>query len=72
MSDASGRIELSVAGMPATAVAHCGFYRVEISQKDGGKERIPVRFNSETMLGLEIAEGDKKRVEGFVFDVTSK
>lgn len=72
VSDSTGRVELAVSGVPVTALAHCGFYRVEISQKDGEKEMIPTKFNRDTVLGEEIAEGDKKRLEGYVFDVSAR
>jgi hypothetical protein len=72
VSDASGRVGLSVVGMPVTGLAHCGFYRVEISKKAGDKEMIAAKFNRETALGEEITEGDKRRVEGLVFDVSGK
>ena len=72
ISDSTGRVELAVAGAPATGLAHCGFYRIEISRKDGDQETIPARFNRDTVLGEEITEGDKKRVEGFVFDVSAR
>lgn len=72
VSDSTGRVELAVAGVPVAALAQCGFYRVEISQKDGDREMIPAKFNSDTKLGVEITEGDKTRVEGFVFDVAGR
>jgi hypothetical protein len=72
VSDSTGRVELSVPGVPVSALAYCGFYRVEISKKEGGKETIAARYNRESVLGEEITEGDKSRVEGLVFDVSAQ
>jgi hypothetical protein len=71
-SDSTGRVELAVDGVPLTALAYCGFYRVEISRIEGNKELIPAKFNRNTVLGKEITEEDKSRVEGFVFDVSGR
>jgi hypothetical protein len=72
MSDSTGRVELAVEGVPIAALAYCGFYRVEISRKEGSKELIPAKFNRNTVLGKEITEDDKSRVEGFIFDVAAQ
>jgi len=70
VSDNTGRVELAVSGVPLKGLAHCGFFRVEISKKEGDKELIPAKFNRETVLGEEINEGDNQRKVGFVFDVS--
>lgn len=35
-----------------------GLYRVKVSKMQGGKETIPARYNSETILGQQIAKDD--------------
>ena len=72
VSDSTGRVELAVAGMPLRGLANCGFFRVEISLKQGDQETIPASFNRDTVLGVEIHEGDKQRQEGFVFEVAER
>ncbi len=47
-------------GAPMTAegqssgVMQCGYYRVELSLPQGGKETIPAKFNSKTTLGADV------------------
>lgn len=72
VSDRSGRVAIQVDGVPISGLATCGFYRVEISRVEAGQETVPAKFNRETTLGVEITEGDKRRVEGFVFDVSGR
>jgi len=51
---------------------NCAFYRVEISKKSGDKETIPARYNTETTLGAEVAQGTRALMEGLHFDLKSK
>jgi hypothetical protein len=32
-----------------------GYYRIEVSKKDGGQEQVPARYNTQTTLGHEVA-----------------
>jgi hypothetical protein len=72
VSDNTGRVELAVVGVPLKGLAHCGFFRVEISKKEGDKELISAKFNRDTVLGEEINENDNQRKVGFVFDVSGE
>jgi hypothetical protein len=38
--------------------AHFGLYKVRISKLENGKETIPARYNSETILGQEVSYDD--------------
>src|SRR5262245_57863893 len=53
VSDITGDVELKIAGSTLPGIA-CGFYRIEVSIKNGGKETLPARFNSQTTLGVEV------------------
>jgi len=53
VSDIRGDVELRVAGSTLPGVG-CGFYRIEVSLKSGDRETLPVRFNSQTTLGVEV------------------
>jgi hypothetical protein len=37
---------------------HLGLYKVRISKMDNGKETIPIRYNTETILGQEVSYDD--------------
>lgn len=50
-----------------------GYYRVEISKQQGGKELIPARYNSATILGQEVARDDPAILSNRVrFNLRSK
>ena len=48
----------------------CGLYRVEISKLVGGKETIPAIYNTDTILGQEVAMGAVGMREGLLFNLT--
>jgi hypothetical protein len=43
-----------------------GFYKVTISKKDGDKELVPSKYNSETILGQQVAPDDPGVASGKV------
>ncbi len=52
-----GDVIIAVEGLSPPGIT-VGFYRVRVSKKDGsGKELLPAKFNSETVLGQELALG---------------
>jgi hypothetical protein len=54
VADDRGQVTLQIEDQPVPGVA-LGFYRIEVSYKDAeGKETIPARYNSETILGHEV------------------
>jgi hypothetical protein len=53
VTDAGGNVVFQVEGLDVRGVAW-GFYRIEVSKKKGDQETIPRRYNSETILGVEI------------------
>ncbi len=54
-TDASGSAVLQVEGLEQGVVPY-GHYRIEVSRQGaGGKELIPARYNTQTILGREVA-----------------
>ena len=70
-TDPRGKAVMSAAGSPPErlGVIFCGFYRVEISKKEGGAETIPAKYNTQTTLGQEVAQDADGIFEGIVFDL---
>jgi hypothetical protein len=55
VSDSHGMARLQEAGADLPGVP-CGLYRVEVSKKDaGGRELVPARYNTRSVLGQEVA-----------------
>ena len=54
-TDESGRAMMSAAEASHPG-AYVGLYKVRISKMEGGKETLPARYNTESNLGLEVAE----------------
>lgn len=52
-SEPDGTLELKTEGYDLPGVP-CGFYRVEVSKSEGGRELVPAKYRSPTTLGLEI------------------
>ena len=47
-----------------------GIYRVEISKERDGKQQLPAKYNTDTILGLEVAAGARRLGQGMVtFDL---
>jgi hypothetical protein len=68
VTDARGSAAMSIPDLFPPGVA-CGLYRVEISKLADGEETIPAEYNSQTTLGVEVAE-DAGAGEGMVqFDL---
>ena len=68
VTDNRGSVTLQVAGHDLPGVP-CGFYRVTVSKKDGaGKETLPERYNTKTVLGREVGPDLQ---EGLRFELTS-
>ena len=65
-TDSFGSAILNIEGADGM---HCGFFRVEIT-KSGTK--IPPRYNTETILGQEIAQDAVGITEGLRFELKSK
>jgi hypothetical protein len=55
VSDARGTASLRTAGAEVPGVA-CGLFRIEVSKQNAaGQETLPARYNTRTVLGLEVA-----------------
>jgi predicted small lipoprotein YifL len=65
-TDAQGTTIFRTEGLDLPGAAW-GLYRVEVSKKNGDKESIPRRYNTETVLGLEIGPDFKGQ---FTFNLT--
>jgi hypothetical protein len=53
VTDKTGRAIVQVQGAALPGVP-LGFYRIEVSKKQGDRETIPAQYNSRTTLGVEI------------------
>ena len=50
-----------------------GLYRIRVSKKAGGKETVPAKYNTETILGQEVSPDDPAVAAQRVrFEITSK
>jgi hypothetical protein len=50
-----------------------GFYRVRISKKDGDRETLPAKYNTESILGQQVAGDDPAMIrQDLRFDLKSK
>lgn len=50
-----------------------GFYRVRISKKNGGQETLPAKYNTESILGQQVAGDDPAMIrQDLRFDLKSK
>jgi hypothetical protein len=68
-SDATGNVNLVIEGQSEVGV-QAGFYRVQVSALDGsGKETLPARFNTDTVLGWEISSISLRRGVGIKIDL---
>jgi hypothetical protein len=54
VTDDKGEARFQIAGAPQSG-CHLGIYRVRISKTIDGKEVVPVRYNTDTQLGLEVS-----------------
>ncbi len=68
-TDKYGRAVLTAPEAKPPGVA-CGLYRVEISKEVGGGETIPAIYNTETILGQEVAMGAAGMEAGVFFNLT--
>jgi hypothetical protein len=72
VSDAQGWVRMQTEGAVVPGVA-CGLYRVEASKKDAdGEEAIPASYNTQTVLGVEVAPDTQARRGVLVFALRSK
>lgn len=54
VTDSRGSASMTAEGQKSIGVMQCGYYRVELSSVQGGKETIPAKFNSNTVLGADV------------------
>ncbi|MCA9102259.1 MAG: hypothetical protein KDA63_13950 [Planctomycetales bacterium] len=72
VTDASGRCDPMAEGVGYPAV-QIGVYRVTVSQKDGGTETIPAKYNAETELGVEVSsQASDELDQGITFELFSR
>jgi hypothetical protein len=71
-SDNTGFVPLKTEGQPVPGCAW-GFFKVKVSKKDGaGKETIPARYNTDTILGCEVPPVGTLKDSDYVFKLTDK
>jgi hypothetical protein len=58
-----GTAILAVPGDNARGIPY-GFYRIEVSKKDGSRETVPERYNAQTTLGVEVGPRAHIMLEG--------
>jgi hypothetical protein len=72
---ANGAVYLSIAEdqrqQPNTTGVQIGLYKVVISKLEAGKETVPAQYNTETILGAEVALDAEETQEGYKYDLTS-
>jgi hypothetical protein len=51
---------------PGLGGLRLGFYRIEVSRENKGKEMVPAKYNTKTELGQEIATGAAKMRQGLL------
>jgi hypothetical protein len=72
-TDNSGFAYLSMTSddgnMPALSGVQCGLYKVRIAKLNGAKPAIPAKYNTETILGLEVAPDAPCVRDGLRFDL---
>lgn len=66
VTDSGGGTEITAEGQKMTGVMQSGYYRVELSLTKDGKETIPAKFNTHTVLGAEVRP---KLEVALVFDI---
>ena len=68
VSDRDGQVTLHPDGEERLGTSW-GYFRIEVSKKDGGgKETLPARYNTQTVLGHEVAPGMRG---GIVLNLTT-
>lgn len=54
VTDSQGGASMTAEGQKVSGVMQCGYYRVELSTAEGGRETIPAKFNAKSILGAEV------------------
>jgi hypothetical protein len=49
-----------------------GFYRVEVSKKQGGREVVPAKYNAQTTLGIEVAQDAQSAQQITPFNLSTR
>jgi hypothetical protein len=71
-TDKQGTAWLSMGNAQISGM-QCGLFKIEITRPDAqGKETIPARYNTATVLGVEIAMGLPTTERGMTFKLTSE
>ncbi len=54
VTDTQGGAEMTAEGQKSIGVMQCGYYRVELSQLQGGRETLPAKYNSNSILSADV------------------
>ena len=71
-TDERGMVNLKISDERDESGVHLGFYRIEVSKKSGEKETIPERYNSQSILGIEVAPDNPSVLGPVTVDVKSR
>ncbi len=69
-TDASGYCVASIEGEELSGV-HCGIYRIQISKQANGKELVPARYNSKSILGTDVGVQSPSLYDGLNLNLRS-
>lgn len=67
VTNSQGSTAITAEGEKRKSTMHCGYYRVEISSIQNGKETVPAKYNVNSVLGAEVRP---KLEVPFVFDIS--
>jgi hypothetical protein len=71
-TDKSGMAVLVADGGGNVRGVSFGFYRVEITKQQGGKEAVPAKYNAQTTLGIEVAQDTQSAQMTVPFNLSTR
>jgi hypothetical protein len=54
-TNGKGIARLKITDQPDGSGVRLGFYRIQVSKLENGKEIVPPRYNSQTEIGIEVS-----------------
>jgi hypothetical protein len=67
VTDSQGGAEMTAEGQKSIGVMQCGYYRVELSQPQGGRETLPAKYNTNSILSADVRPN---RRDPIAFDIS--
>lgn len=65
-TDSQGGAPMTAEGQKSSGVMQCGYYRVELSSPQGGRETLPAKYNTKSILGADVRPN---RRDPIAFDI---